>query len=131
MRTHFISRLALLIMGAFGVIVTQVWTGGALEWLFFAGGVLMILIALADSVRPAMIQRAIDGLVVLLGAWTIVESLVLTGSDLRWWSFGIACALAALSVIGLTVHELTTERVVHQLDVTTTHHREEAPLPAA
>ncbi|MFN8203533.1 MAG: hypothetical protein U0S48_13265 [Solirubrobacteraceae bacterium] len=132
MRTHFISRLALLTIGAFGVVVSQVWTGGTLQWLFFAGGIAMMLIAAADAVRPSMVQRGLDGMIILLGAWTVVESLVLNGADLKWWSFGIACAAYGLGVIGITVHELTTERVVHELDVKTGQGtREPHPLPTA
>lgn len=128
MRTHFVSRLALLLIGAFGVVVTQVWTGGTLQWLFFGGGILMMLIAAADATRPELAQRALDGVIVLLGAWTIVESFLLDGSTQKWWSFGIACALVGLAVIGLVMHEMTTERVVHELDVKT---REPQPLPTS
>jgi hypothetical protein len=126
MRTHFISRLALLLVAGFLVVASQVWTGGTLEWLFIAGGAVMILAALADSVREHAGQRALDGLIALLGAWTIVEAIIFEGNDLKWWSFASAVALAALSVIGLIVHESNTERVVHELSVTTGRTREPA-----
>jgi hypothetical protein len=119
MRTHFISRLALLLVAGFLVVASQVWTGETLEWLFIAGGAVMILTALADAVREHVAQRALDGLIVLLGAWTVVEAIIFDGTDLKWWSFASAAALAALSVIGLIVHESNTERVVHELSVTT------------
>ena len=119
MRTHFISRLALLLVAGFLVVASQVWTGGTLEWLFIAGGAVMILTALADAVREHAGQRALDGLIVLLGAWTVVEAIIFDGTDLKWWSFASAAALAALIVIGLIVHESNTERVVHELSVTT------------
>ena len=57
-------------------------------------------------------QRGLDGLIALPGAWTVVEALIFSGTELKWWSFASACALAGLSVIGLAVHEMTTERVV-------------------
>jgi hypothetical protein len=119
MRTHFISRLALLLTAGVLVVASQVWTGGTLQWVFVAGGALMILAAAADAVRENVAQRALDGLIALLGAWTIVQAFIFEGNDLKWWSFASAVALAVLSVIGLIAHESNTERVVHELSVTT------------
>jgi hypothetical protein len=118
MRTHFITRLALLLTAGFLVVASQVWTGGTLEWLFIAGGAVMILFAAADAVRENVGQRAVDGLIALLGAWTVIQAIILDGNDLKWWSFASAVALAALSVLGLIAHESNTERVVHELSVT-------------
>ena len=118
MRTHFISRLALLLTAGFLVVASQVWTGDTLQWLFVAGGAVMILVAAADAVREHVGQRALDGLIALLGAWTIVQAFIFDGTDLKWWSFASGVALAALSTIGLIAHESNTERVVHELSVT-------------
>lgn len=120
MRLHFISRLALLIAGAFLVVSTQVanWYGSTLQWMFVIGGAFAIAAAAADAMHPSVVQRALDGVFALFGAYMIIEALVFTGQDLKWWSFGCACALAALSAIGLCVREFTTDRVVHELSVT-------------
>jgi hypothetical protein len=115
---HFVSRTTLLIGAAFLAVASQIWTGDTLQWLFVGGGVLMALIALADAARDNLQQRALDSLIVLLGAWTIVEAFAFDGNDLKWWSFASAAALATLATIGLTIHEMTTERVVHELTVT-------------
>ena len=42
-----------------------------------------------------------------------------TGSTLEWVSFTTAAVAALLATVGLTIHELTTERVVHELSVIT------------
>jgi len=129
MRTHFITRLALLIIAGFLVVASQVWTGDTLQWLFVAGGVVAILLALADTVRPNATQRALDGLIALVGAWTIVEAFAFEGNNLEWWSFASAAALALLAAAGLGVHEMSTERVVHELSVSAGHEsREPAPI---
>ena len=124
MRLHFISRLALLTAGSFLVVATQegVWTGNTLKWMFVAGGALAIVVAAADAMRDALEQRGLDFLTALVGAWMIVEVLALSQSDVKWWSFGAAAAIAGLSMIGLIFHEWSTERVVHELRVT--HHEE-------
>lgn len=119
MRLHFISRLALLIGAAFLVVVTQVWTGTTLEWLIFAGGVGMIALAGAALVPgTSRAQRVLDGVLGVLGVWTVIEALVFSGAALTWISFGGAVGAAAIAVAGLLLHELRTERVVHELTVT-------------
>jgi hypothetical protein len=126
MRMHFFSRLALLLAAGFLVVASQVWSGDTLQWLFLAGGVSMIAGAAIDAIRADTAQRALDGIIGLLGAWTVVEAFAFEGSNLEWWSFGSACGLAALAVIGLGAHEMTTERVVHELSVTGHEEREPA-----
>jgi hypothetical protein len=115
MRIEFISRLALLLVAGFLVIASQVWTGGTLEWLFIVGGVVMIALAAAGLASPK--QPALDGLIALLGVWSVVEAIVFTGDTLEWVSFTTAVVGVALATIGLVIHEMTTERVVHELSV--------------
>lgn len=124
MRLHFISRLALLIIGSFLIVATQesVWTGSPLKWMFIAGGALAMLAAAADGLLDSLEQRGLDLLTALVGAWMIVAVAVLSQADVKWWAFGSAVAITALSAIGLTIHEWSTERVVHELRVT--HHQE-------
>jgi hypothetical protein len=117
MRMHFFSRLALLLMAGFLVVATQVWTGDTLQWLFVAGGVLMIAGAAIDAQRPDRGQRALDGLIGLLGAWTAFEAFAFEATNLEWWSLASAIALAVFSTAGLLMHETSTERVVHDLSV--------------
>lgn len=118
MRMHFFSRLALLLVAGFLVVASQVWTGDTLQWLFAAGGVVMIAGAALDATRPEPVQRMLDGAIGVLGAWTIFEAFAFEATNLEWWSFGSACALALLSAVGLVRHEMSTERVVHELSVT-------------
>ena len=128
MRLHFFSRLALLLVAGFLVVASQVWTGGTLQTLFVIGGAVMIIGAAIDASRADTTQRALGGLIGLLGVWTIVEAFAFEATNLKWWSFASACALAALSTIGLVLHEMRTERVVHELSVTKA--REHAPTAA-
>jgi hypothetical protein len=126
MRMHFISRLALLLVAGFLVVASQVWTGGTLEWLFIVGGAVMILVAAIDAEAPSPAQRGLDGVIGLLGVWSIVQAIIFDGGDLKWISFATAAALALLATIGLVVHENSTERIVHELSV-----KPERPTTAA
>jgi peptidoglycan/LPS O-acetylase OafA/YrhL len=133
MRIHFISRLALLLVGAFLVVASQeaIWVGDTLKWMFIGGGAVAIVFALADSIDDNLAQRGLDALTVLIGAWMVVEVLVLNRPDIKWWSFGVAAALAGISAIGLAVHEMTTERVVHELTVSHAPEQAEQLRPTA
>jgi hypothetical protein len=63
-------------------------------------------------------QRGVGAIAALIAIYTIPASLVLAPATVMWVGFSTGIALAALGVIGLTLHEYTTERVVHSLDVT-------------
>ncbi|MEP9384018.1 hypothetical protein [Nocardioides sp. KR10-350] len=47
----------------------------------------------------------------------IVWSRAFTGATLGWLAFADAIAMAVLAAGALVLHELTTERVVHTLEV--------------
>ena len=117
MRIDFISRLALLLVAGFLIVATQVWAFGTIEWLFIVGGIVMIALAAGALGMAPGPQRTLDGLVGLLGVWSIVQAIVFEGSTLQWVSFTTAAVGALLATVGLTIHELTTERVVHELSV--------------
>jgi hypothetical protein len=121
MRIDFFSRLALLIIAGFLLVSTQVWAMGTVEWLFIAGGIVMIALAAGSLSQSAGPQRSLDAVIAVLGVWSIVQAIVFDGSTLEWFSFATAAAAAVLATIGLLIHEATTERVVHELRVTEEH----------
>jgi hypothetical protein len=118
MRIDFISRLALLLLAGFLLISTQVWAMGTVEWLFIAGGIVMIGLAVVAIGQARGLQRGLDMVLALVGIWSIVQAIVFDGTTLEWVSFATAAAAALIATIGLTIHEMTTERVVHELSVT-------------
>jgi hypothetical protein len=101
MRTHFISRLTLLLVAGFLVVATQVWAGHTLRWIFIVGGAAMILLAAIGAMREDRPQQMLDGLVFLLGAWGIVEAIIFAGSTLKWVSFATAVAGVVIGTIGV------------------------------
>jgi hypothetical protein len=118
MRIEFFSRLTLLVVAAFLVVATQVWSGGTLEWLFIVGGAAMLALAAADTGTNNRLQRGLDGILAVLGVWSIVEAIVFNGGNLEWVSFATALAAGLIAIVGLIAHEASTERVVHELQVT-------------
>jgi hypothetical protein len=118
MRISFLSRLALLVGAAFLVVVTQAWSGGTLEWLFVIGGIVMLALAAVDFTAARGAQRSLNAALLVLGIWSIIQALVFSGSTREWISFATAVAAALVAIAGLVLHELSTERVVHELAVT-------------
>ena len=60
---------------------------------------------------------AVGMLTCVIASWTIVASLVFAPAIARRLNFASACAHVALSMATLVIREVTTERVVHHLEV--------------
>jgi hypothetical protein len=127
MSTRFLTNLTVLTLGAFVVVVSQAFAVSTFMWLMFGAGIAALAIAGPGLAIPSrgLTQRALDGLIGVLGASTIVASMVFAGATITWLGFAAGAALFALAIVGLTLHELTTDRVVHSIEVstpTTEHH---------
>jgi len=119
MRTRYLTNVILTVLGAFVVVTSQAFAVSTFMWLMFAGAIVALAIAApaaALSARGAA-QRGLDGLTSVLGVWTIVVAVVFSGAVVTWLGFAFGASLFALALIGLTLHELKTERVVHSIEV--------------
>lgn len=131
MRTRYLTNVALGVLGGFLLVTSQAFAVSTFEWLMLASGIAAISIAVCAAALTmrggqrrwlaggGALQRSIDCVCVLLGAWTIVASLVFGGAAVTWLGFASGAAFAVFALAGLTVHELSTERVVHALAVHT------------
>lgn len=120
MNSRYLSNVALFLAGAFLVVTSQAFGISVFEWLMLGTGVLAVLLSGAIVLRGrGLPQRSIDAIIGILGAWTIVASLVFTGAAMTWLGFASGAAFVALALVGLTLHELVTERVVHSIEVRT------------
>ena len=119
MSTRFVSNLLLGLASGLVIVATQAFAPPVVAWIAFGVtgvGVLVLMAATALAPGRGHVQRTLDGVVAVLAAWTIVESLVFAGMLMVWLTFGAAAAMLAIAVAGLIVHELSTERVVHALE---------------
>jgi hypothetical protein len=118
MNSRFLTNLGLAITGGFAIVASQVWSVPVFMWLMLATGVVALALSAAGAL-PARgrVQRSLDGAVALIGAWTIIASLVFSGIVVTWLGFASGVAFVALAVAGLTLHELSAERVVHSFEV--------------
>jgi hypothetical protein len=117
--------MANLLGGGFLVVAVFALTPATAAWLGFAVSIPLMLFGLA------MVSSAVRGigsgerigvtilgaLTFLIGSWTIIASLVFAPTTARWLVFASACAHVAISMASLVIREVTTERVVHHLEV--------------
>ncbi len=126
MSSRYILNTLSLIAGAFLVVASRVFTGGPLEWIGF-GVSAAVLFAAVAGLTIATLQRHVVGFgaLALVAAWSAVVALVFSGTTLGWLVLADGVAIGAVALGALLVHEFTTERVVHTLEV-----REELELQA-
>jgi hypothetical protein len=119
MSTRYLSNLILAVISGFLVVATMSFTAIAAAWVTFGIAIATLLIsaAIMAPVRHGLVQRVLGAAAGVISVWTIIASLVFAPSTVVWLGFASAIALVALAVAGLTLHELTTERVVHALAV--------------
>ena len=130
MNSRFLTNAGLSVLGGFAVVASIVWAPTTFMWLMLGTGILAAATGAGVGIRSrGTAQRSIDATVAILGAWTIVASVVFGGSVVTWLGFATGAALVGLGLLGLTLHELRTERVVHSFEVSnTTREPEYAPI---
>jgi hypothetical protein len=130
---HWLGHTGIGLAGAFVVASTFIWPHATPElsprWLAFgvaavAGAIALglLLDSLVDVQRANMtVTRTIEVLLTTASVAMAGALIVLTAAqgvgNLRWWTFGLGAGLAGASLLASIVHELSTERVRHELEV--------------
>ncbi len=125
---RYSSYLVTALVAGFIVVVSQAFAPSTAAWIAFGAGVFFIVAASIRMLEPGIVHRLVHGSIGILGILIVIEALLASGSTVVWLSFAGALGVLALALIGLTVHELSTERVVHSLEVSST--RSNARQPA-
>lgn len=118
MRVRFISNVVLALAAGFVVVASQAFGSAVTGWIAFgvALGIVLLLGASQLDRRRGVTQRSLDGIAAVVAAWTVVAAVVFSGSVVTWLAFAGGLGLVAVALVGLIVHELSTERVVHTLE---------------
>ena len=114
---RYASYLLTALVAGFIVVVTQAFAPSTAAWIAFGAGVFFIAAAFGQATWTTLPHRVVHFGTLVLGVLIVIESLLASGSAVQWLSFAGALGVLALSLIGLTIHELSTERVVHSLEV--------------
>lgn len=130
MRIRYFSFLSLGIAAAFLVVVSQAFAVVDIANLALAVGIGMLAVSLgvAYGYRRHLPSLASAAVIAVISAWMIVASQVFGLVTVQNLTFAEALGIVGMALIGLTAHELTTERVVHSL---APHRRTEVEYPGA
>jgi hypothetical protein len=129
-RYPFLLGMANLLAGAFLVVATFAWPASTTVDLGFAVSIGVVVFSLgltAAALRGDVGWErsgvmAIGGLTALVASWTIVATQVFASGPAHWLVFASGLAHVGLSVASLALHELSTERVVHHLEIRQERH---------
>jgi uncharacterized membrane protein len=131
MRIRFISWVTLGVAAAFLVVATTTFTLATIAGLTLGVGIGMLVVSLGIAYRyrdhiptlvPALVTAAVS-------AWMIIASQVFSQGTGQNLTLAESLAICGLSLVGLIAHELSSERIVHSLEVNAGH-RESAPAAA-
>jgi hypothetical protein len=99
MSTRYISNLAVATIAGFLVVATQAFAATTVAWLVFAIAVALTGISVFIASQTANAQRVVGGIGAVLGAWTIVASLVFAPATTLSLGFASAIAFVVLGLI--------------------------------
>lgn len=119
MRIRYLSYLALAVMAAFLIVAAKAFALSTVADLALGVGIVMLLVSLSIAVRSRgdFASALVGAASALVSAWIVVSSLVFSNSTVDDVTFYSAIGAGVLALVGLTVHELRAERVVHSLEV--------------
>jgi hypothetical protein len=133
---HWLGHTGIGLAGAFIVASTFIWPHATAQlsprWLAFglatgaaSIGLGLLLDSLADARRANLtVAQTVEILLTTAAVAVAGAVIVLTAAhgiaNLRWWTFGLGAGLAGISLVASTAHELSSERVRHELEVAQT-----------
>lgn len=110
----------LFVLGAaFLAVSAMAFSAPVAGWLAFgvSTGVAVVAAASMATARRAG-QRIGHGVVGLVALWSLIAALIFSGSTATWLILADAIALGVVALADLAAHEVSTENVVHRLEVT-------------
>jgi hypothetical protein len=118
MSLKYAINLLVALAGGFLVVASRTFAANTAGWLGLGIGIFAVVLAGLGAAGTGLRLRSVGyGVTAAVGVWTIVSSSVFSGALLGWLVFADALALVAVALADLTAHEVSTERVVHTIDV--------------
>jgi hypothetical protein len=135
--TYWLAHTGLALAGGFVTLITFAFTvpghhPASVRWITFGIGIAASCVALLSLLERGLAREvelsdgrlsgrlaaiALTGANAAVGVAMIVTMIVLTGNSARWVAFALGCGMAGLSLLASVVHELTSERVRHELAI--------------
>jgi hypothetical protein len=104
--------------GGFLAVSSFTFTAGTASWLAFAVSTGVTVVAATALARSGVSSRSVGYAgAFAVGLWSLIAALLFAGNVLTWLIFADAVALVAVALTDLALHEISTERVVHTIEV--------------
>jgi hypothetical protein len=121
--SRFLLDSLFVVAGAFLTVASMAWAAGTAGWTAFGVSAGVTVLAAASAILAKKSSRRIGhGLLGVVALWSLIAALAFSGTALTWFVFADAIALGVLALADLAVHEATTERIVHSLEVSNPAH---------
>lgn len=115
---RYILNILTVVAAAFVTVASLAFPAHVASWIGFGVSTgLLVLAGAGLATAKRLGQRVGHGATATVALWSLIAALVFSGHVLTWLVFADAVALVAVGLADLTAHEATTERVVHELDV--------------
>jgi hypothetical protein len=145
---YWLTNTALALAGAFVVLMTFAMTTAGSHhtsprWIAFGIGIAATCAAVGaliergftreaapertDNARLAAVAMGAAAAAVSIAM--IVTMVVYSGTTARWIAFALGCGLAGVSLLASAIHEFTSERVRHELELAEPAHRQQPAVP--
>ena len=116
--SRFLLDSLFVVAGAFLTVASMAWASGTAGWTAFGVSVGVTVLAAASAARTQKTsQRVGHGALTVVALWSLIAAVAFSGTALTWLVFADAIAVGVLALVDLAVHEATTERIVHSLEV--------------
>ena len=116
--SRFLLDSLFVLAGAFLTVASMAWASGTAGWTAFGVSAGVTVLAAASAARTKKTsQRVGHGLLSVVALWSLIAAVAFSGTALTWLVFADAIAVGVLALADLVVHEATTERIVHSLEV--------------
>lgn len=125
---YWLYSIALALAGGFLIIETLAFTGTTISSIALGvaiGATVLSLAALVQVQKDRLVYRVLAGASTLVAALVVISQTGLASiSTQKWLAFAGGAALLGIALVSLTLHEIYTERVVHELEIAEREHKE-------
>lgn len=126
--SRYALDIAFLLGGAFLAVCAMTFSAPLVGWVGFGVAAGISVIAAGSAILARNRGRRLGhGVIAIIGLWSLSAALIFAGTALTWLVFANAVLLGIAAIGDLTAHEVSTEDVVHRLEVTGMPERAETP----
>lgn len=108
-----------VLAGGFVSVIAFAFVLNSAKWTAFGVFTGVAVLAIAGAAMARRVDhKAGHGLIAVIALWSLIATLIFSGSALMWLILAGGIGVGVAALLDLAAHEMRTERVVHELEVT-------------